>query len=214
MNRVLLLIITAAICIHAQTSVAQTPTRKTSATKVVLRTIGKANVSLSKGRLRRTFDLSDEVVGCSYVSGSHGALLRKRGCAATPATFKLIDSATQNGNTYLVIESEAMDNCNACGECGATEGLALIWLELDGNLRLLNKNSAHVQDCRSRIDIVRETDEARDNDDYAFAFKKNILIVEFEKRSFEANDDTVKIAHLEYNRKEPQLGFVITTKTK
>jgi hypothetical protein len=200
----------------AGTSTAQARAQQSSPAKVIMRTAGRARILVSKGRLRQTIDLGEEVTGCSYVSGSTRIRLTKRGCAASPATFKLIDSSTQNGDTYLVVLSEASDNCNVCGRCGATEALALIWLEFDANLRLRNKKSMTIQDCMAFIDLVISSDAANKNENPAFSFKDDDLVVEFEKRIFSENDNTntYRFSHLRYDRRHPDLGFNFTTETR
>src|SRR5450432_531247 len=192
-SKILLTMLVMMICLLAQTAagVAQIATLKTAVGKVTLRNIGMARISVSKGVLRRTIDLSEEAAGCSYVSGKFKTTLTKRGCAASPASFKLIDSTTQTGNTYLVVLSEAADNCNVCGRCGASDALALIWLELDATLRLRNKKSVTIQDCMAFIGIVpaaAKGTEPSDQDDLLWRFKSDVLSVAFKKRVFEDND--------------------------
>jgi len=201
---------------QAQASVAQTATRKPVQRKVILRNVGLARVSVSKGALRRTIDLSEEIAGCAHVSGQYRVKLTKRGCAAPPATFKLIDSTTQNGNTYLIVLSNAMDNCNVCGRCGASEASSLIWLELDPKLQVLKKNSVPIQDCVAFIGLVRTSSELSDTDtleDLEVRFKGDNLFVEIKKEKFEESGDrrVFQYTHLEYSRKEPEKGFTITT---
>lgn len=208
-------------CLLAQTTTAsaQRKTAKTALPKVTLRNIGMAKVSLAKGGLRRTIDLSEEVVGCRYVPGPYKATLTKRGCAAYPASFKLIDAITKSGKTYLVVLSEAADNCNVCGRCGASDALALIWLELDASLRLRNKRSVPIQDCMAFIDLVgieAAVKEPGDTDDFSLRFKNDILSVSFEKRIFEDSDPKAgyQFSRLEYNRKGPGQGFVVTAEIR
>ena len=112
--------------------------------------------------------------------------------------------------------AEAADNCNVCGQCGASDALALIWLELDAGLRLRNKKSVTIQDCRAFIEIVEpktEVSEPTDQDDVTLHFKNDVLRLAFEKKSFTDNDSRTvyQFSQLEYNRKEPGRGFVITT---
>jgi hypothetical protein len=220
MKRIFLAVLASFICVFAQPEAcAQAAIRKPVERKVILRNVGLARVSVSKGALRRTIDLSEEVTGCAFVSGQSRTPLKKRGCAAPPATFELVDSTTHNGDTYVIVLSTAMDNCNVCGRCGASEAYSLIWLELDPTLRVRNKKSTPIEDCMAFIGLVSPTveeDEPTKDGAFALPFKGDSLIVEFERRLFE--EDTEKqgyrFSHLEYNRKEPEKGFIITTEIR
>lgn len=221
MKRILLTTLVLVICefFQAHTNFAQTRSRPPAQGKVILRNVGLAKVSVSKGALRRTVDLSDQVVGCAYVQGKIKGMLDKQGCAAPSATFKLIDSAAQDGSTYLVVLSNAMGNCNVCGQCGAAEAFALIWVELDPNLRVRIKKSVPIEDCRTFVQLVNpETELSAESEIEApkLAFKGDRLVVEFERRIFE--EDTEKgnyeFSHLEYNRKKPKGGFVVSSEKR
>lgn len=217
---VVLLFIVTSLFVQLEPSSAQRATPPIPLPKVVLRSLGSARVSLSRGTLHATIDLSEEVVGCGYVSGEGRIALRKRGCAASPATFKLIDATTQNGSTYVVVLSDAAGNCNVCGRCGATEAFVLIWLELDASLRLRQKKSVTLEDCMAFISMVSpagEVNETPNDSGLALSFKDDVLSVEFEKRIFDDNDNdktSYQLSHLKYSRREPGLGFSITTETR
>jgi hypothetical protein len=187
--------------------------------RISVRNIGLAKVSVSKGTLTRTIDVSEEVAGCGYVSGPVKASLRKRGCAAPPANFKLIDSITQAGNTYLILLSEAMGNCNVCGRCGATEAFSLVWLELDQRLKVLNKRSVAIQDCMTFTEIVEPETSGPDPDkpeEVNLVFKDEILRLTFETREWEEGGDNSKfvLSNLTYDRRHADRGFVISTEKR
>jgi hypothetical protein len=221
MKNLVLIALAMTFCLLAQveTSAAQTAKRATVRTQLILRNVGRGRIAISKGALRKTIDLSEDVTGCAYVSGQSRIRLNKRGCTATPVSFELVDSTTHNRNTYLVVLSTAMDNCNVCGRCGASEAYSLIWLELDPTLRVLNKKSTPIEDCVAFISLVSpivEADETTKRESPALPFKGDTLIVEFERRLFE--EDTEKqgyrFSRLEYNRKMPEKGFVVTTEVR
>jgi len=213
------LLLMACVLVPSTSSLAQRRPTPATDSKLTLRNIGMAKVSLSKGRLHRTIDLSEEVVGCRYVSGAWKATLRKRGCAAFPASFKLIDSTTQDGKTYLIVLSEAADNCNVCARCGASEAFTLIWLELDATLVVRNKKSVAIQDCMAFIETVEpetEVKEPADQDEVSLPFKNDVLRVTFERRLFaeSGNKQNYRLSHLEYDRKQPGRGLIITTEAR
>ena len=187
-----------------------------SAQAVRVRSAAAGKVLVTKGKLRSTIDLSKNVAGCAYVPASFKRDLDKKGCAASPATFKLIDSATRSNQTFLVLEAETMGNCNVCGQCGASEAYALIWLKLDKRLRVLEQNSLPIEDCRANIALLNEGTDADENtQNSAWKFKDDILIVEAEKRIYENTDGkNYEFSHLEYNRKTPEKGFIIKTEKR
>lgn len=184
--------------------------------KIRLRTASFGRVSVAKGNLRSTIDLSKEVAGCAYVSGKNKRDLDKEGCAAPPATFKLIDATVKNNQTFLVVESDAMGNCNVCGHCGASEAYALIWLKLDARLHVVNKQNVPVDYCLAEISSKQVKHDENDNLSYLhLAFKRDILTVEFEKTIYNNADISgYEFSSLEYNRKTPEKGFVIKTEKR
>lgn len=182
-----------------------------------LRGASFGKVSVARGNLRSTIDLSRETTGCVYVSGKNKRDLDKKSCAAPPATFKLIDATVKNNRTFLVVASDATGNCNVCGHCGASESFALIWLELDARLRLVDKQSVAVDDCATEISSKQVKHDENDNlSSFSPAFKREILTVEFEKTIFDDNSAVsgYEFSRLEYNRKTPEKGFVVKTEKR
>lgn len=185
--------------------------------KINFRNIGLAKISVAKGKAHSTIDLSKDVAGCAYVAGKSKRELDISGCASPPATFKLIESTVKNNQTFLVIESDAMDNCNVCGRCGAADSYSLIWLKLDSRLRVVNKHSVPIDDCLSNISSRQVKQHENDNlSDLRLVFRKNILTVEFEKAIYNDSSDVsgYEFSRLEYNRKMPETGFVIKTEKR
>ena len=182
------------------------------AAKIILKSTKTGKVTLSKGTLRSTIDLSRNVAGCAYVSGEVRRELDKKGCAASPAEFKLLDAQTKNKQNFLLIEAAAMGNCNVCGQCGASESSTLIWLKLDARLKVLDKKEVPIEDCRSGVSFVAtankgEADESENSD---LKFKNDILHVEFEKRNYDNSDNIFyEYSILDYSRKTPEKGFII-----
>lgn len=185
--------------------------------KIKIRSVGLGRVSVTKGKVRSAIDLREDVAGCAYVSGKQKRELDKTGCASPPVTFKLIDATVKNNQTFLVVESGAMGNCNVCGRCGAAEAYALIWLKLNARLRVINKQSVPIEHCLTDISSVEVKMHEDDNlSDLRLSFEKNILTVEFEKAIFDnnANKAGYEFSHLEYNRKTPEKGLVVKTEKR
>ncbi|MDQ3801130.1 MAG: hypothetical protein M3384_17035 [Acidobacteriota bacterium] len=177
-------------------------------------------VVVTRGKARATIKLSEDVAGCGYlVAGEYKRDLDARECSAPPAGFKLIDATVKDNQVYLVVLTEAMGNCNVCGQCGASEAFGLIWLHLGGaNLRLIKKKSAPLELCLENLSIVNpaiQRGEADNNASLNLSFKADVLTVETEKEIYRENEPTAyEFSRLEYNRKTPEKGFVIKTEKR
>jgi hypothetical protein len=197
-------------CVSAQTTAAQ---------KISLRGNKTGGIVVTKGKARATINLSRDVAGCAYVAaGEYKRDLEARECTASPAGFTLIDATVKNNRVYLVVLTEAMGNCNACGQCGASEAFALVWLQLGANLRLIKKKAVPLSLCREDISIISPKiiiNEAVDNETLKLPFKGDFLTIELEKENYGVNNTTsYEFSRLEYNRKTPEKGFVIKTEKR
>jgi hypothetical protein len=188
-----------------------------SAPKIVVRGAGAGKIAVARGKARTLIDLGGETAGCVDVSGSLRRELDRRGCTAPPADYKLLDAQAKNNRIYLVVLSEAMGNCNVCGQCGATEAFALVWVELDARLRVLDKKSVPVEYCLDGTSLVSPeiTEEEYTSDaELKLPFVGDLLRVEFEKSDIEKDERSYLLTTLEYNRKTPENGFVIKTERR
>lgn len=176
-------------------------------------------IVVTKGKMRVTINLNREIAGCPYVaSGERKRDLDARECTAPPANFKLIDAREKNKQIYLVVQTEAMGNCNVCGQCGASEAFALVWIQLDTNLRLIKKQAVPLELCIQNISLISpkiQINEAVDNETLNLSFSGDRLNIELEKEIYGENDTyTYEFSRLEYNRKTPEKGFVIQTEKR
>lgn len=190
-----------------------------SAQNVRFSVVRAGKISVSFGRVRSVIDLSKEIAGCTAVAGNFRRGLEAKGCAASPATLKLIDSTTKNNQSFLVVLSEAMGNCNVCGQCGASDAFSLIWLKLNARLRIIEKKSVPLEYCLENVSIVSDLisfNEQTQQSQLQLKFINDVLTVEYEKTIFGDNSDTANydFSHLEYNRKTPEKGFVIKTEKR
>lgn len=192
-----------------------------SAQTVRIRPVGLGKISVTKGKIRSTVDLSKDIAGCAYVAANYQSSLNKKGCAAPPATFKLLDATAKNNQTFLVIETNAQESCNVCGRCGASEATTFIWLKLNPQLRVLERKNVPLNFCMENIamispdsDSTAETNPGSSN----LKFKNDGITIEFEKRIYseEASEDkdVFEFTHVEYNRKTPEKGFIIKTEKR
>ena len=119
-----------------------------AAQKISVRGNRTGGIVVTKGKARATINLKREIAGCPYVAaGERKRDLDARECTAPPASFRLIDAIVKNNQTFLVVLTEAMGNCNVCGQCGASEAFGLVWLQLNANLRLIKKKSVPLSLC-------------------------------------------------------------------
>jgi len=107
-----------------------------------------------------------------------------------------------------MLMASAGSNCNIQGRCGAASDYTLIWLSLDRNLRLRDKQAVIVEDCRSDISIIEPPrKEDRDPKPRLVAGKLTVLY---------GNDfDPEKrvTTRLIYDRNAPEDGFRTSTLT-
>ena len=187
------------------------------AAKIKLRNSGFGKITLTRNKMRATVNLARDVAGCAFA----GPGIRKdfKDCAAGSAEFHLIDATVKNNQTYLLISSRAAGNCNVCGQCGATEAFALIWLKLDQSLRVQDKKSVPIDFCRLGIELISEVVDFKENTQeqtLKLSFAGDVLAIDFERQIFEEISDRrhYEFSHLEYNRKTPEKGFIIKTEKR
>jgi hypothetical protein len=126
-----------------------------TAQKIGVRGNKTGGILVTRGKMRATINLRADAAGCAYVlPGERKRQLDAIECTALPATFKLIDASVKNNRIYLVVLTEAMGNCNVCGQCGASEAFGLVWLQLDANLRVIKKKAVPLEFCLEDRSIV------------------------------------------------------------
>lgn len=186
--------------------------------KVKIQKAGSGKISVVRGKVRSVIDLSQDVAGCAFISGAAKTRLDKIGCTASPATFQMVDATEKNKQTFLILTADAQENCNVCGQCGASEASTLLWLKLDARLRVLEKKNVPLYFCRENISLISpmsDEDEKTGNETWNLPFKNDVLTIEFEKRIFGDSDkDIFEYTRIEYNRTKPEKGFVIKTEKR
>lgn len=212
MRKIFFIFLIAAFCVpfSAQTK---------SNVKIQGNNLGK--VTVLKGKTRSVIDLSSDVSGCVFVPKEFKKDLDKKGCTASPATFKLIDATEKNKQTFLILTADEQENCNVCGRCGASEATTVIWLKLDARLKLLEKKNLPLEYCGLNLSMIypdSETNKETADDSSDFSFKGNMMTIEFERRLFneESNGDVdmYEFTLVEYDRTKPENGLVIKTEKR
>lgn len=189
--------------------------------KIKIQKSGLGKISVVRGKTVSIIDLSKDVAGCAFVSGAAKQKLDKIGCAAPPATFKLIDATEKNKQTFLILTADAQENCNVCGRCGASEATTVFWLKLDAKLKLLEKKTVPIEYCGLNITMIQplsDFSEETQKEDFNLPFENDVAVIEFEKRTYgeEANGDkdVFEFTRIEYDRAKPEKGFVIKTEKR
>ncbi len=167
--------------------------------------LGK-RIRIVAGTKRTLVDLTDDISGCLELFDYSYPPPRKW---KQPLGIKVIDRVSKDDKHYLVLLAKAQSNCNVQGYCGAATDHTLIWLKLDAGLKLEEKQSAVIEDCKSNIYM---TDQEYDRqDELVIKLVRGRLAIEYGNTI----DDNVRtLSRLVYDRKFPEQGFVITTEEK
>jgi hypothetical protein len=162
-------------------------------------------IRIVAGTERTLVNLTDDVSGCLELFDP----TISRRITRQPLRIKVIDRVSKDDKRYLVLLAEAQSNCNVQGRCGAATDYTLIWLKLGAGLKLEEKKSAVIVDCRMDIDMIDP--EYGRQDELIIKLVRGRLAIEY-GNTFDDNVRT--LSQLVYDRKNPERGFVITTKEK
>jgi hypothetical protein len=178
----------------------------------------KAVVTFTFGEKTAKVDLAEDIAGCAYIEdGDYRKDLERRGTAATPAVFELIDAVEKDGEHFVVMLSKAFGNCNTAGRCGASGANSLIWLRFGANFKLTDRTAVTIEACSDDVILVSpEWKEGADRDflkrKSAFTFNRNVLKVLFEKSIYGSDEKfEYELFTLIYNRNTPENGFDLTS---
>jgi hypothetical protein len=162
-------------------------------------------IRIVAGTERTLVNLDDDISGCLDLFDP--TLSQRR--TNRPLGIKVIDRVSKGAKHYLVLLAEAQSNCNVQGYCGAASDHTLIWLKLGAGLKLEEKQSTVIEDCKSNISVA---DPEYDRlDELVIKVVRGMLAIEY-GNTFDA--DVRTLSQLVYDRRLPEQGFVITTKEK
>jgi len=162
-------------------------------------------IRIVAGTERTLVNLTDDVSGCLELFDPTTSQRITR----VPLRIKVIDRVSKDDKRYLVLLAWAQSNCNVQGRCGAATDHTLIWLKLDSGLKLEEKQSAVIVDCRMDIDVIDSQYDKQD--ELIIKLVRGRLAIEYGNT---IDDDVRTLSQLVYDRKYPEQGFVITTKEK
>jgi hypothetical protein len=162
-------------------------------------------IRIVAGARRTLVDLTDDISGCLELFDPHSPNWRSK----QPLWIKVIDKVRKDDKYYLVLLTSAQSNCNVQGRCGAATDYTLIWLKLGAGLKLEEKQSAVIEDCKLDVSVV---DPGRvDQDGPTIKLVGDKLTVDY-GNTFDDNVRT--LSRLVYDRSSPEQGFVITNREK
>jgi hypothetical protein len=162
-------------------------------------------IRIVAGTERTLVNLTDDVSGCLELFDPTISQRRTR----QPLWIKVINRVSNDDKRYLVLLAEAQSNCNIQGYCGAATDYTLIWLKLGAGLKLEEKQSAVIEDCKANVSIADPEYERLNEPPIKLVNGK--LTIEYGKTF----DDNVRtLSRLVYDRSSPEQGFVITDREK
>src|SRR5262245_5751237 len=154
-------------------------------------------IRIVAGARRTLVDLTDDISGCLELIDPHTPKWRSK----RPLGIKVIDKVRKDDKYYLVLLTSAQSNCNVQGRCGAATDYTLIWLKLGAGLKLEEKQSAVIEDCKLDISMVDPENVGQDEPTIKLVGDK--LTVDY-GNTF---DDSVRtLSQLVYDRKFPERG--------
>jgi hypothetical protein len=168
-------------------------------------------MKLTLGQTSRIIDLSKDISGCLTLYD--GSISRTATFDATK--FQIVDRVAKGDYFYFVILANAGSNCNVQGRCGAAQDNTLIWLKLNQQLQVEDRQTAIINSCYARdIDVI-EGDIKYDDDGMSPTATMNngTLTVEYDENRYTESAE-YKVSRLVYKSAEAEKGFSITTEKK
>jgi hypothetical protein len=162
-------------------------------------------IRIVAGTRRTLVDLTNDVAGCLKLYDSYPP----QRIWNQPLEIKVIDSIRKDDKYYLVLLASAQGGCKVMGHCGAATDHTLIWLKLGSSLKLEEKTSAIIEDCKANV-YIAETEYDR-LDEPPIKLVTGKLTIEYGQTL----DDNIRtLSRLVYDRSSPEQKFVITNKEK
>ena len=157
--------------------------------------------------------MQGDIAGCT--SGSYDGSDPKSKPEGGAASTRVIDQIRKGTTWYTVFQTVLGSGCNVQGMCGAGSAVSVAWLQLDAKLKVISKKVVIVEDCISGTGTSkfagRTGDEIKDSFDPKFKLVAGKLEIEFKRDDFNTKQTT--ISSLKYDRKSPEKGLVVSSKT-
>lgn len=180
-------------------------TADTAKTKLAVVNLGEGRIQIEQAGHKRVVDLAMDIAGCTaklYDPSDNEKY-------DSEVRFEVVDEQEKAPYTYVLLLSSASPNCNVQGVCGAAEqSSTLVWLKLDKDLKLAEKQAFAIIDCRTNQYAkipARESSEEAALDLHAkdLPWSGDSLQLDFEM------DETAEkpVRRLIYDRKKPEAGL-------
>jgi hypothetical protein len=168
--------------------------------------LNDGRLRFAKGRTRVVYDLNADISGCAGPLFDGGTGQKFGGSVRA----RVLDQTVQTGFWYVVMQVTTNTGCNVQGMCGAGVSVDVIWLKFDAKLKLLARQAAMVEDCRTSLELTRFEGKRSDAQDVILETRGGVLSLESKLSDFEKKTATLTI--LRYDRRKPDRGLAISRK--
>jgi hypothetical protein len=158
--------------------------------------------------------LKGDIAGCTtgFYDGSDPKSKPQGGAAST----RVIDQIRKGAFWYTVFQTVLGSGCNVQGLCGAGSAVTVVWLKLDAKLKVISRKAMIVTECLTNTGVTtwagKTGDEIKDLFDPQFRLVAGKLEIGFESDDFNTKQKT--ISSLRYDRKSPEKGLIVSSKTE
>jgi hypothetical protein len=167
-----------------------------------------------QGKLNGSLNLQGEIAGCT--SGTYDGSDPKSKPQGGAASTRVIDQIRKDAFWYTVFQTVLGSGCNVQGLCGAGSAVSVAWLKLDAKLKVISRKVVIVTECLTATGATKWAgqtgDEIKDLFDPQFRLVAGKLEIEFESDDFNTKQRT--ISSLKYDRKSPEKGLIVSSKTE
>ncbi len=160
----------------------------------------------ARGSTRKVYDLKSSINGC-YGSLFDGGTGQKLGGSVRA---RVLDQTAQKGFQYVVMQVVTNTGCNVQGMCGAGLSVDVIWLKFDSRLKLIARQAAMVEDCRTSMELTRFEGKSKEGQGVILETRGGVLALESKLSNFEKK--TAVATTLRYDRRVPDQGLKISRK--
>jgi hypothetical protein len=169
-----------------------------------------AQLRFQIGRSIQTLDLRGDLNGCT------SALFDPRDSKSSFEKIilspRVLDEVLKAGFWYVTLQINLNGGCNVQGYCGAGSVTQVLWFKFDRKLKAITRKSVTVSDCATNIELLKFTGRGGFDDlNTELEMRGGLLELSFQKANFNAKINTV--SKLRYDRRQPENGLVISTKT-
>ena len=189
------------------------PAQQASSDPIQITAFPNAIFRFQQGNLKSSVTLQGDIAGCTTGSydGSDPNSKPSGGAAAT----RVIDEIRKGAFWYLTFQTTLGSGCNVQGMCGAGSAVSVVWLKLDAKLKVISRKAVIVVECLTNTGLSkwagRTGNDVMDSTDPKLRMVAGKLEIEFKRDDFSTKQTT--ISSLKYDRKSPEKGLIVSSKT-